>query len=145
MRNRTVGVDPKTLVREVARFKAEGHRLATLSCVEADDGLLEILYHFDRNFELAHLSLAVPPDKKVPSISKVFLAAFAVENEIQDLFGIRFEGLAIDYEGRFYLEETVPAAPCCRLHVSRPAGQSLGPVTDTPSTEEEEEEKRPPC
>jgi ech hydrogenase subunit D len=144
MRNRTFDVDTKILVREVARFKAEGYRLATLSCVEADEGRLEILYHFDRNLELAHLSLAVPPDKEVPSISKVFLAAFAVENEIQDLFGIRFEGLAIDYEGRFYLEETVPAAPGCKLHVSRTAGESGSPVTDVFSTEEKEE-KRPPC
>jgi Ni,Fe-hydrogenase III component G len=40
------------------------------------------------------LPLTVPKDTLVPSISPVYFAAFLVENEIQDLFGIRFQGLA---------------------------------------------------
>ena len=123
MRDKTVDVDVKTLVPEVARLKVDGYRLVTLSCLEAGDDTLEILYHFDRNLVLAHLCLRVKQDIKVPSISKVYLAAFAVENEIQDLFGLRFDGIAIDYEGRFFLEETVPAAPCCSIHATRPAGE----------------------
>jgi ech hydrogenase subunit D len=134
MRDRTVDVDVKMLVPEVARLKVDGYRLVTLSCLEAGDKTLEILYHFDRNLELAHLCLRVKPDIKVPSISKVYLAAFAVENEIQDLFGLRFDGIAIDYEGRFFLEETVPAAPHCSLHATRPAGETEKPAVDETGT-----------
>jgi ech hydrogenase subunit D len=38
----------------------------------------------------------------VPSISATYLAAFAYENELQDLFGMKVEGLVLDFKGKFY-------------------------------------------
>ena len=85
------------MLGETARLKAEGYRLVTLSCVEKDETQVDILYHFDKNLQMAHLRLTVTKDTPIPSITPVFLAAFLVENEIQDMFGLHFEGLPINF------------------------------------------------
>jgi ech hydrogenase subunit D len=76
---------------------------------------------------LKHLRLTVPKDAPVPSISPVYFAAFLVENEIQDLFGIRFQGLAIDYDRTLYLEAEVKKTPFCKYVVTQKA-----PLQDVP-------------
>jgi ech hydrogenase subunit D len=107
------------ILGEAARAKAEGYRLVTLTCVELDATSVDLLYHFDRNFELKHLRLTVPKDALVPSITPIYFAAFLVENEIQDLFGVRFQGLVIDYDRTLYLDEEVRTAPpFCRYVVN---------------------------
>lgn len=109
-----IPVRPDTLVGEVARLKAEGYRFVTISSAVADAQAIDILYHFDMNLTLKHLRLTVAKDSSVPSITAVYPAAFLVENEIQDLFGIAFEGLAVDYKRTLYLEEEVKVTPFCR-------------------------------
>ena len=112
-------IKTEQVIGEAARIKAEGYRFVTLSCVERDETLVDILYHFDRNYQMTHLRLTVPKDTPIPSITPVYLAAFLVENEIQDLFGLRFEGLPIDYQRTFYLEEEVREAPLCTYAVAQ--------------------------
>jgi len=107
---------------ETARIKAEGYRLVTLSCVERDETQVDILYHFDKNLQMAHLRLTVTKDTPIPSITPVFLAAFLVENEIQDMFGLHFEGLPINFNRTLYLEEEVGKAPMCTYSVTRKQG-----------------------
>jgi ech hydrogenase subunit D len=112
-------VSTGTILGEAARAKAEGYRLVTLTCVELDATAVDLLYHFDRDFELKHLRLTVAKDFLVPSITPVYFAAFLVENEIQDLFGVRFQGLVIDYDRTLYLDEEVKVAPpFCRYVVN---------------------------
>ena len=45
----------------------------------------------------------------------MYFAALLVENEIQDFFGLRFEGLLVDYRGMLYLEEEALKTPYCRF------------------------------
>jgi ech hydrogenase subunit D len=118
MQGQIVAISPDTILGEAAKAKVEGYRFVTMTCVELDAMSVELLYHFDRNFELKHLRLTLPKDTPMPSISPVYLAAFLVENEIQDLFGVRFQGLAIDYERTLYLDEEVKQAPFCKFVVS---------------------------
>ena len=40
-----------------------------------------------------------------------YFAAFLVENEIQDQFGLHFDGLALDYDEGLYLEEEAGRTP----------------------------------
>ncbi|MEZ4529315.1 MAG: NADH-quinone oxidoreductase subunit C, partial [Desulfobacterales bacterium] len=94
-----ISVTADRLVGETARIKVEGYRFVTMSCVETGENEIEILYHFDKDLKLIHFLLRVSKDTPVPSISPVWFSAFLVENEIQDLFGIRFAGLVLDYEG----------------------------------------------
>jgi len=118
MREQVIAVSADSIVGEVAKAKAEGYRLVTLTCVELDAASVDILYHFDRDFELKHLRLTVAKDALLPSISPVYFAAFLVENEIQDLFGVRFQGLVIDYGRTLYFDEEVREAPFCRFVVT---------------------------
>jgi ech hydrogenase subunit D len=120
MQGQVISIDVDTVVGETAKMKAQGYRFVTMSCVELDERRFDILYHFDKDLQLKHLRLTVPKDIPVPSVSPVYLASFLVENEIQDLFGIRFQGLAVDYERTLYLEEEIKAPPFCRYFVAKP-------------------------
>jgi ech hydrogenase subunit D len=97
------------LCRAVAALKAKGCRFVTITCVAADSAGAELLYHFDRELRLTHLRLTVAGDD-VPSISGIYAAAYLVENEIQDHFGLSFAELAPDYRRTLYLqgEDSVP-------------------------------------
>ncbi|MFH0998886.1 MAG: NADH-quinone oxidoreductase subunit C [Pseudomonadota bacterium] len=121
MIGQVIAVSPENVVGETAKMKVEGYRFVTLSCVEIDETTVDILYHFDRAFQLKHLRLTVPKEAPVPSISPVYFAAFLVENEIQDLFGIRFQGLVIDYDRTLYLDEDVKQTPFCKYVVIKTA------------------------
>lgn len=44
----------------------------------------------------------VPRDAEIPSITDLYLEAFVFENEIHDLFGVKFTDIAIDFGGNFY-------------------------------------------
>ena len=107
-----VGID--NLPGEAAAVKMAGYRFVTLTCTALDEKHCEILYHFDRELELKHLRLTLTAGTAVPSISPIYFAAFLVENEIQDLFGIRFKGLAIDYARTLYGDETTRITPFCK-------------------------------
>jgi ech hydrogenase subunit D len=115
MREEIIPVGAEALVGEVAKLKVQGYRLVTLSCTEIDAGAVDILYHFDKGLGLKHLRLTAPKAIPVPSISPVFFAALLVENEIQDFFGLRFDGLVVDYRGTLYLEEEALKTPYCRF------------------------------
>ena len=112
-------IDIESVLGETAKLKVAGYRFVTLSCVELDEAMLEILYHFDKELDLKHLRLTVRKGVPVPSISPVYFAAFLVENEIQDLFGVCFQGLAIDYGRTFYLEGEVKETPFCKYVAGR--------------------------
>jgi ech hydrogenase subunit D len=117
MREEVIAVSADTILGEAAKAKAEGYRLVTLTCVELDATSVDLLYHFDRDFELKHLRLTVAKEALLQSISPVYFAAFLVENEIQDLFGLRFQGLVVDYGRTLYFDEEVREAPFCRFVV----------------------------
>ena len=119
MREQVIPISLDAVVGEAGRMKAEGYRLVTLSAAELDAEKVDILYHYDKNLTMKHLRLTVAKDVQVPSISSVYLAALLVENEIQDLFGVRFKGLAIDFNRTLYLDEEIKTTPLCRYTVSR--------------------------
>lgn len=119
------------VIEKVAKKKFEGCRFVTMSCAELDENTIDILYHLDKDLELINLRLTVPRNTAVPSISPVFFAAFLVENEMQDLFDIRFSGLVIDYERTLYLEEDVKTTPFCKYSIVEAGSQK--PVSSAPS------------
>lgn len=119
MREQVIPISLDAVVGEAGKMKAEGYRLVTLSAAELDAEKVDILYHYDKNLTMKHLRLTVAKDVQVPSISPVYLAALLVENEIQDLFGVRFKGLAIDFNRTLYLEEEIKTTPLCRYTVGR--------------------------
>jgi ech hydrogenase subunit D len=136
MREEILAVSAEALVGEVAKLKVLGYRLVTLSCTELDAATVDILYHFDKDLGLKHLRLTAPKSGAVPSISPVYFAALLVENEIQDFFGLRFDGLAVDFQGMLYLEEEAIKAPYCRFSLrtaekgEAPAAAAIEPAPE---------------
>ena len=126
MEDRTIPVTLETVVDVVTKIKAEGNRLVTMTCVDIDEENVEILYHFDKDLEDRHLRMTAAKKTAVPSISPVYFAAFLIENEIEDQFGIKFDGLVLDFGGTLYLEEEVMRTPFCKYGVIRKDGAAGG-------------------
>jgi len=55
---------------------------------------------------------------EIPSISNIYMAAFLAENEIQDLFNVKFSGLVIDFKRTLYFDDALQTAPLCRYSVN---------------------------
>jgi ech hydrogenase subunit D len=113
-------VSPENILSEVAARLPMGYRFVTMTCTDLGTAH-DLLYHFDRDFHLETLRMTLPRGQKPPSISVIYSAALLVENEIQDLFGIRFSGLVLDYQGRLLLSEGAPAAPQNKTISAAPA------------------------
>ena len=95
---------------EVWKLKTDGYRFVTMTC--CDQGAAhDILYHFDKNYQLKHLRVSLPKGTALPSVASIYFAALIVENEMQDLLGVTVSGLPIDFKGRFMLAEGAPVAP----------------------------------
>lgn len=98
------------IFNKAAELHKKGYRLAAITC-ENEGGMLEMTYHFDLNYELFNVRIHADVKDKIKSISKIFPAAFLMENEIQDLYGNSYEDLIVDYKGKLYLTENSPKAP----------------------------------
>ncbi|WAM30946.1 NADH-quinone oxidoreductase subunit C [Caldicellulosiruptor naganoensis] len=98
-------IQKEDLRKEVFELKSTGHRFVTATCVDLGDGRFDIIYHFDKDYELKNLRVTIENGEKMLSISDIYFAAVFVENEIKDLFGIDFENLLIDYEGKFMITD----------------------------------------
>lgn len=104
----------ETVVEKVAAMLLSDYRFVTMTAVDCGD-YFDIYYHLDKDYELYTLRLKVEKPGTVPSISKACFAALIVENEIQDLFGITFTDLVIDYEKHFLLAPDAPEKPFCHV------------------------------
>jgi ech hydrogenase subunit D len=111
-----IDITTADLLSKVREFQAKGYRLVQICCSRLPDKL-EMQYSFDLNYEFTSLRLTLPLDASitVPSVSGIYLPAFLYENEIHDLYGVKIEGIAIDFKGNFYQKAMVspfnPPAP----------------------------------
>ena len=105
------------IVPAAERMKQAGYRLVTLTAVDLDERAVDLIYHFDRERVMNHFRVNVSKGRPVPSISGVYFAAVLVENEIQDQFGLRFDGLALDYDAGLYLEKEAGRTPFCKYGI----------------------------
>ena len=101
-------VAAQDLLAIVQDLKAAGNRLGQI-CATAAGESLEVLYSFEKENILKNLKVII--DAKAPelqSITAMYSYAFIYENEIHDLFGVKFKNLGLDYGGHFYVisEET---------------------------------------
>jgi ech hydrogenase subunit D len=93
-------VTTDTLLAKVLMFQHEGYRLVHISAATLKDSL-EITYGFDRNLQYQALRVNLPPGPaRIPSISRIYWAAFLYENEIHDLYNVEVDGMAVDFKGK---------------------------------------------
>ncbi|HOW05248.1 NADH-quinone oxidoreductase subunit C [Methanospirillum hungatei] len=119
---KTIAVEE--LIHQVHSFHDDGYRLVQISCASEGDAF-EVTYSFDKDLTLTHLRIPASTEKPIPSISRIYLAAFVYENEIADLFGIPFSGIAIDYKGTF-IRTSIPhpfGSPQISVVKKKPEGQ----------------------
>ena len=116
----------------VASMLHRGYRFVTITCLDAGE-CFEILYHFDKDYELVNFRLKLPKDSDLPSISGIFLAAVIVENEMKDLFGISVTNMALDFGGRFLLTEDAPKAPMLKVIASQAKATAAPAAASTES------------
>lgn len=87
---------------KAAEFARSGARLVCITCTSLAEAF-EVTYTFDKEYKPSHVRITVPRnDPTIPSITPSYFAAFTYENELQDLFGMKVEGLALDFKGNFY-------------------------------------------
>ena len=106
-------VDLSALITKVGDLKQNGYRLVQICGVNVDDDTYEIVYSFDKDHVLYNLRVEVKIDvDEVESITGFYWPAFIYENEIHDLFGVKFNHSALDYQGKFFkIAEETPWKP----------------------------------
>jgi ech hydrogenase subunit D len=96
-----VVVDRNQIAEKAGLMSKDGQRLVQISCAVKDN--FEITYTFDKDYKCSHFRVVLQKnDLVLPSITGQYFAAFTYENELQDLFGIKVQGLALDFKGKFY-------------------------------------------
>lgn len=102
LKNEFMNMDRASIHDDAQKRHDEGWRYVQILAVNKDDGV-DLVYSYMLDGELDNVVISdVARDAVIPSISDIFLEAFVCENEIHDLFGVRFEGIAIDFLGNFY-------------------------------------------
>jgi len=88
-----IKIPPENIKEAISRLTRQGYvRFITASCV--DTGIdFEILYHIDVSGNVVTLQVAIPKEAaKIQSIASVLPNASWIECEINELFGVEFEG-----------------------------------------------------
>jgi len=90
------------LAGKLGSYKEDGWRFANL-CGTTAGNRVEILISFTQDEKIDNLLLFVEKGEKVPAVSTLFPSAFLYENETFDLYGVKFDGTILDFDGRFYI------------------------------------------
>lgn len=79
-----------------------GWRAVQMLCTNTEDGI-DLTYTFNKEAVWENYQVrGVTKEKAVPSLQHMYLCLFPFENEAVDLFGVRIEGMALDFGGRLY-------------------------------------------
>jgi ech hydrogenase subunit D len=89
------------IVSKAEQAKKAGNRLVQIGCTKIGE-TFEIIYSYDKDYQLSNYRVTVRQEEEIPSISGVYWGAFVYENEIHDLYGIHVKGINIDFKGTFY-------------------------------------------
>jgi ech hydrogenase subunit D len=94
----TLVVSAVDLMLHVKRFFDQNARMIQIGCTQ-DGEVFELNYSFDVSGAFQNIRVLTDGNEAIPSVSAIYLCAFIYENEIHDLYGITFEGIAVDYKG----------------------------------------------
>jgi hypothetical protein len=104
---------PDSLLAEVQQLMDNGYRFIIMDVFETGDNF-DLLYQFGKEYDVTTLRMTVAAGTEINSISSIFFSALLIENENQDLFGLKYKDLVVDYGGRLYIAvDDVPIAPQC--------------------------------
>jgi ech hydrogenase subunit D len=100
-------IELNELLGKVQGYADQNARLIQICCARLKDSQ-EINYSFDLRGSLENLKIKLPLENPpgIPSVSKIYFCGMLYENEMQDLFGLKFKDLVLDYAGTFYRTST---------------------------------------
>ncbi len=104
--------------KEAKYYYENGYRFVTETCLE-EEGKFKIIYTFEKDYQMDSFHVFVSSQEEVPSISKIYFAALPVENEIHEMFGIKFKNLVLDFQGLLFLGEYAPIPPQASIEIMR--------------------------
>ena len=91
------------LKKSVQECADQKYRISQINATTLRDGTYEINYSFEKEYDYKTYRISLPStETEIPSMSGIYLPAFLYENELHDLFGFKFSGVAINYDGKFY-------------------------------------------
>ncbi|HOV43516.1 MAG TPA: NADH-quinone oxidoreductase subunit C [Syntrophothermus lipocalidus] len=98
------------LLDRVRQLSGKGARLVSITGVDTGQWL-ELIYVFEDELEMVAFKTEVEREGFFPSIDHFYPGAWLAENEIQDLFGLKFEGLGVDFGAYMLLSHDSPKRP----------------------------------
>lgn len=105
-----VQVTIDNLVAETQKLADNGFRFIIADVFETEDGF-ELIYEFGKDYDTTTLRAKIAKGTEIPSISPVFFNALLIENENQDIYGLKYSGLVVDFGGRLYMSQEIEAPP----------------------------------
>ncbi|OGV48698.1 MAG: hypothetical protein A2017_04310 [Lentisphaerae bacterium GWF2_44_16] len=97
-----ITIEAEKVLEKVESLFNDNYRLVQIGCTRIGTSL-QVDYTFDKEYAFLNLRLILPLENaKLKSISGIYWCAFTYENELHDLFGIKIDGLNIDFSGNFY-------------------------------------------
>jgi ech hydrogenase subunit D len=90
------------LLEKVRDLRQRGYRIVQIGATRLPDRV-EVTYSFDLRGQLLSLRVHLPPvEPRLPSISSIYACVVLYENEMHDLFHIKVENMAVDFQGNLY-------------------------------------------
>lgn len=106
-----VEIEVDQLLNAAHEMMDTGYRFVTLTCVTVGENMVDITYHFDKDYEMKNYRIKVDRDTAVPSISGIYFSALLAENEISELFGVEVKDMIVDYKGHMLLTDESLESP----------------------------------
>ncbi len=95
-------ISKNELVSKVKEMSDAGQRLVQICCTKMPS-TWELNYSFDKDFKYTNYKVIINSlDEEIESTSGIYMPALLYENEIHDLYGVKFKNILIDYKGNFY-------------------------------------------
>lgn len=90
------------LIDTSLKYANSGYRLVQIHCTKTPTEMFLIYTYENQDLHCENVKVNVQVGDSVPSLSKIFHPAFLYENEIHDLYGVKFTGMLVDFKGTFY-------------------------------------------
>jgi len=101
MTKEVAGLDRKDIMSKAEEMSDKGYRIIQM-CATSKNGITDVLYSYGKDLDMEMYKVDVPEGVSLPSITSYFWSAFIFENEIHDLFDVKFTGSVLDYKGNFF-------------------------------------------
>jgi len=98
----TIMIKIDELVAKTTEMKNKGCRLVQIGCTKTGEGIYEINYTFDIQYNFYNYRIIVENSNSIPSIQSLYSGAFIYENEISELYDIEVTGMLVDFKGKLY-------------------------------------------